>query len=326
MANEVKVKKLNIGNIELDNNIVLAPMAGITDLPLRRLAKLGGAGLVYTGMLSARALARSDKKTEKLLKTADDERPVAVQIFGSDAYIMAEAAKIVRDSGVDIIDINLGCPVRKIVKSGAGAKLLADEKLVSKILELVVKSVDIPVTIKIRTGLLSEHNAATEIIRIAYNCGVKMVAVHARPASQGHSGPPDLKLFAAACTGAKIPVIANGGIVDEKTAADFLQVPNCAGIMIGRGALGNYSIFNRLEEFFSSGKKLPLLSKKEKEEWLKKHVRYSMEYYGEKKGFVVMRKVFHYYVKNLPKAAKIRDMFNKEIITLSDFNELIKLF
>jgi tRNA-dihydrouridine synthase B len=322
----VKVKKLNIGNVELDNNIVLAPMAGITDLPLRRLAKAGGAGLVYTGMLSARALVGSDEKTEKLLKSADDERPVAAQIFGSDAYIMSEAAKIVRDSGVDIIDVNFGCPVRKIVKAGAGAKLLADKKLVSEILEAVVKSVDIPVTVKIRTGLLSEHNAATEIIRIAYNCGVKMVAVHARPASQGHSGSPDLKLFAAACAGAKIPVIANGGIVDEKTAADFLQTPNCAGIMIGRGALGNYSIFNRLEEFFSSGKKLPLPSKKEKAEWLKKHVRYSMEYYGEKKGFVVMRKVFYYYVKDLPDAAKIRDMFNKKIITLSDFNELIKLF
>jgi tRNA-dihydrouridine synthase B len=326
MPAEVKVKKLSIGNIELDNNIVLAPMTGITDLPLRRLAKIGGAGLVYTGMLSARALVRSDEKTEKLLKTTDDERPVAAQIFGNDACIMVEAAKIVRDSGVDIIDINLGCPARKIVKSGAGAKLLADEKLVSEILEPVVKSVDIPVTIKIRTGLLSAHNAATEIIRVAYNCGIKMVAVHARPASQGHSGSPDLKLFAAACNGAKIPVIANGGIVDEKTAADFLQVPNCAGIMIGRGALGNYSIFSGLEEFFSSGKKLPLLSKIEKAEWLKKHVRYSMEYYGEKKGFVVMRKVFHYYVKDLPNASKIRDMFNTKIIALSDFNELIKLF
>jgi tRNA-dihydrouridine synthase B len=320
------VKKLSVGNIELDNNVVLAPMAGITDLPLRRLAKSGGAGLVYTGMLSARALVHSDEKTEKLLKTAEDERPVAAQIFGSDAYVMSEAAKIVRDSGVDIVDVNLGCPVRKIIKAGAGAKLLADEKLVSKILESVVKSVDIPVTVKIRTGLLPEHNAATGIIRVAYNCGIKMVAVHARPASQGHSGSPDLKLFATACAGARIPVIANGGIIDEKTVADFLRVSNCAGIMIGRGALGNYSIFKRLEEFLSSGKKLPLPSKKEKAEWLKKHVQYSMEYYGKKKGFVVMKKVFHYYVKDLPNAAKIRDMFNKKIVTLSDFNELIKFF
>ncbi|GHT11863.1 tRNA-dihydrouridine synthase [Endomicrobiia bacterium] len=322
----MKVKKLSLGNIEFDNNIILAPMAGITDLPLRRLAKSGGAGLVYTGMLSARALVRSDEKTEKLLKTTEDERPVAAQIFGSAAHIMAEAAKIVRNSGVDIIDVNLGCPVKKVAKAGAGAKLLADEKLVSEILESVVKSVDVPVTVKIRTGLLPEHNAATEIIKVAYNCGIKMVAVHARPASQGHSGFPDLKLFAASCAGAKIPVIANGGVVDEKTAADFLRVPNCAGIMIGRGALGNYSIFKRLEAFFSSGKKLPLPSKKEKVEWLKKHVQYSVEYYGEKKGFVVMKKVFHYYVKDLPNVAKIRDIFNKKIVTLSDFNELIKLF
>jgi tRNA-dihydrouridine synthase B len=326
VPDEVKVKKLSIGNIELDNNIVLAPMAGITDLPLRRLAKSGGAGLVYTGMLSARALVRRDEKTEKFLKTVDDERPVAAQIFGSDVYIMSEAAKIVRDSGVDIIDVNLGCPVRKIMKAGAGAKLLADEKLVSEILESVVKNVDVPVTVKIRTGLLPEHNAATEIIRVAYNCGVKMVAVHARPASQGHSGSPDLKLFAAACASAKIPIIANGGIIDEKTVADFLRVPNCAGIMIGRGALGNYSIFKRLKEFFSSGKKLPLPSKKEKAKWLKKHIQYSIECYGKEKGFVVMRKVFHYYVKDLPNAAKMRDMFNKKIVTLSDFNELVKLF
>jgi tRNA-dihydrouridine synthase B len=326
VSDEVKVKKLIVGNIELDNNIVLAPMSGITDLPLRRLAKIGGAGLVYTGMLSARALVCSDEKTKKLLKTADDERPVAAQIFGSDAYIMSEAAKIVRNSGVDIIDVNLGCPVRKVIKAGAGAKLLADEKLVSEILESVVKSVDIPVTVKIRTGLLPEHNAATGIIRVAYNCGIKMVAVHARPASQGHYGSTDLKLFAIACAGAKIPIIANGGIVDEKSAADFLRVTNCAGIMIGRGALGNYSIFKRFEEFFSSGKKLPLPSKKEKEEWLRKHVLHSMEYYGKKKGFVVMRKVFHYYVKDMPNAAKIRDMYNKKVVTLSDFNELIKLF
>jgi tRNA-dihydrouridine synthase B len=326
MSDEAKVKKLSIGNIELDNNIVLAPMAGITDSPLRRLAKIGGAGLVCTGMLSARALVGGDEKTEKLLKTADNERPVAAQIFGSAPYIMADAAKIVRDSGIDIIDVNLGCPARKIVKAGAGAKLLGDEKLVSEILKAVVESVDVPVTIKIRTGLLSEHNVAPEIIRVAYNCGIKMVTVHARPASQGHSGSPDLKLFAAACAGAKIPIIANGGIVDEKTAADFLRVPNCAGIMIGRGALGNYSIFKRLEEFFSSGKKLPLPSKKEKVEWLKEHVRYSIECYGEKKGFVVMRKVFRCYVKDLPNATKIRDMFNKKIVTLSDFNKLIKLF
>jgi tRNA-dihydrouridine synthase B len=325
MFNEMKIKKINIGDIELDNNIILAPMAGITDLPLRCLAKSGGAGLVYTEMMSAKALVRGDEKTKKLLKIADSERPVAAQIFGGDAYSVSEASKVVRDEGADIIDINLGCPAKKIAKAGAGAELLTNEKLVSEILESVVRSVDIPVTIKIRTGLLPSQNMAPEIVKIAQNCGIKMVAIHARSASQGHSGSPDLKSFAAACYNANIPVVANGGIVDEKTAADFLQLPNCAGIMIGRGALGNYSIFKRLKEFFNEGKKLSLPLKEEKMEWLKKHAQYSAEHYGEKKGFIVMRKVVHYYIKDLPNAAKIRDMFNKKVVTLSDFNELIKL-
>jgi tRNA-dihydrouridine synthase B len=299
-------------------------MAGITDMPLRLLAKSGGAGLVYTEMVSAKALICNYEKTKKLLKMSDDERPVAAQIFGSSVYSMSEAAKITRDMGADIIDINLGCPVRKVAKAGAGASLLANEKLVSDILESVVKSIDIPVTIKIRIGLLPGQNVAYEVIKIAQNCGIKMVVVHSRPASHGHAGVPDLKSFAEACIDAKIPVIANGGIVDEKTAKDFLQVPNCAGIMIGRGALGNYSIFKRLEEFFNNGKKLSLPSKKERIEWLAKHVKCSIENYGERKGLVVVRKVAHYYVKDLPNAAKIRGMFNK-IVTLSDFNELIKI-
>lgn len=317
------MKKLKIGNIELDNNVILAPMAGITDLPLRILAKRNGAGLVYTEMVSAKALVYRDEKTKKLLEISDKEKPIAAQMFGGDIYSMSEAAKIVSDMGADIVDVNLGCPARKIVKVGAGVKLLANEKLVSEILESVVKSVDIPVTIKIRIGLLSGQNIASEIIRIAQNCGIQMVAIHARPASQGHCGKPDLQLFAAACSNAKIPIVANGGIIDEETAARFLQIPNCAGLMIGRAAIGNYSIFKRLEHFIKSGRILPLASKKEKIEWLKQHAKYSIERYGDKKGLVTMRKVAHYYVKDLPNATKIRKMVNA-MTTLADFNELIK--
>jgi len=301
-------------------------MSGITDLPLRSLAKKGGAGLVYTEMVSAKALVRGDEKTKKLLKVSCAEKPVAVQIFGADAYSMAEASKVIRDMGVaEIVDINLGCPVKKVMKAGAGAKLLSDGKLVSKILESVVKSIDVPVTVKIRIGFMPGENVAPEIIRIAQNCGVRMVAVHARYVSQGHSGKPDIESFAAACDSAEVPVIANGGIADEHTAADFLQVPNCRGIMIGRAALGNYSIFRKLGEFFNSGKKLSSPSKEEKVKWLKEHIKYSVEYYGEKKGLVIIRKTAGYYVKNLPDAARIRAMFNKAS-TLSDFDELIKLF
>jgi tRNA-dihydrouridine synthase B len=318
------MNKLLIGNIKVNNNILLAPMAGLTDLPLRRLAKQGGAGLVYTEMVSAKALVYRNKKTKKLLTILDEERPVSVQIFGGDSYSMSEAAKIVQDLGADIVDINLGCPVRKIAKAGAGAKLLTNEKLVSRILESIVKSVKIPVTIKIRIGLLPEQNVAPEIIKIAQDCGIKMVAIHARSASQGHSGAPDLNAFAQSCDGAKIPIIGNGGIINEETALEFLKIPNCVGIMIGHGAVGNYSIFRRIEEFFKTGKKLSLPTQKEKIKWLKQHMTYSTEFYGEKKGLILMRKVSHYYIKDMPNAAKIRGEINSMTI-LEDFNNLLNI-
>jgi len=323
----MKLTKLSIGNIKLDNNVILAPMAGITDSPLRRLAKNGGAGLVYTEMICAKSILHNSKKVKSLLRISYDEKPISVQIFGDDAYTMAEAAKAIRDMDIDIIDINLGCPANKIIKTGAGSKLLANEKLVSKILEYVVKSVDIPVTAKIRIGLLPGENIAPRIIKIAQNCGVKMVAIHARPASQKHFGNPNLKLFDDACRCAKIPIVANGGIIDERTAIDFMKIPNCKGIMIGRGAIGNYSIFKKLVDFFNSGKNLSLTStsKIERIIWLKKHIEYSTEHYGEEMGLIVIRKIINYYIRNLPNAVRIREIFNK-INTLSDFNKLVRFF
>lgn len=306
-----KIQKIKIGNVNLDNNIILAPMAGITDLPMRLLAKEGGAGLVYTEMVSSKALLYSDEKTKMLLRIKDEERPVSAQIFGGDAYSMGESAKTVRDLGADIIDINLGCPVRKVAKAGAGAKLLENEKLTAKILETVVKSVDVPVTVKMRIGLIPGQNVASEIIKIAQDCGIKMAAVHARPASQGHSGAPDTEAFAKACEGAKIPVFANGGIVDEQTAETFLNIPNCSGIMIGRGAIGNYTLFKRIKEYINHGIKLSEPLWEERIKWFKMHAKLSVEHYGEERGYVVMRKVAHYYIKDLPNAAKVRDSFNK---------------
>lgn len=317
-----KIQKIKIGNITLDSNIILAPMAGITDLPMRLLSKEGGAGLVYTEMVSAKALVYKDEKTKTLLKINDKERPVSAQIFGGDAYSMGEAAKIVRNLGADIIDINLGCPVRKIAKAGAGAKLLSNEKLIAQILETVVKSVDVPVTVKLRIGLLPGQNVAPEIIKIANDTGIKMAAVHARPASQGHSGAADIEAFAKACEGAEIPVFANGGIIDEETAESFLNVPNCGGIMIGRGAVGNYTIFKRIEQYINGGIKLPEPSRDEKMQWFKKHAELSVAHYGEERGYVLMRKVAHYYIKDLPNAAKVRDMFNK-VYGSRDFEKVL---
>ncbi|MCL2334662.1 MAG: tRNA-dihydrouridine synthase, partial [Endomicrobia bacterium] len=194
----------------------------------------------------------------------------------------------------------------------------------AEILESVVKSAGIPVTVKIRIGLLPGQNVAPEIIKIAENSGVKMVAVHARPASQGHSGDPDIAAFAEACAGANIPVIANGGIVDEVGAEKFFNVPNCSGLMIGRGAIGNYSIFKRLERFFNDGIVLQQPSFSEKIEWFKKHAAAASRYYGGQKGYVLMRKVAHYYIAGMPNAAKIRDAFNK-VTSDEDFKRVIDL-
>jgi tRNA-dihydrouridine synthase B len=321
--NMCKLPELKIGNIKLKNSLLLAPMAGITDMPVRVLAAQNGAGLVYTEMVSARALVYDNEKTKLLMRTAPEERPVAVQIFGGDPALMAEAAKKVEAFGADILDINLGCPVKKIAKAGAGAKLLADTKNIGAILEAVRGAVKIPVTIKLRIGLLPGQNVAPEIVRLAHETGINMAAVHARPASQAHAGLPDIEAFKAACENAKIPVIANGGIEDEKSAEKFLNVPGCGGLMIGRGAIGNYSIFTRLEKYFNDGEPSLEPSWEERINWLRLHAKASVKHYGEHKGIVVLRKVTPYYIKDIPNASKIRDNINR-ITTLADFENAVK--
>lgn len=319
-----KLPELQIGNIKLKNSLMLAPMAGITDLPLRELAVEGGAGLVYTEMISATALSYGDKKTLKLLQMSAKEKDIVVaQIFGNNPKIMAESAKRIQDLGYKFIDINLGCPAKKIAKVGAGAKLLESPKNIEDILTAVVKNVSIAVTAKIRIGLLQGQNIAPEIIEIAQNSGIQMVSVHARPAENGHSGLPDLKAFEEATLNAKIPIVANGGIIDIQTAEKFLKIPKCAGLMIGRGAIGDYDLFKRIEYFFNRNELLPHPSIETKIDWFKKHIIASAEFYGEEKGIVVLRKIAPYYIKDIPNACHIRDRFNK-ITTLKDFTSLIE--
>lgn len=319
-----KLPELKIGNVKLKNSLMLAPMAGITDLPLRELAVEGGAGLVYTEMVSATALSYGDKKTLKLLQISVKEKDMVVaQIFGNSPKIMADSAKRIQDLGYKFIDINLGCPAKKIAKVGAGAKLLESPKNIEDILTAVVKNVSIAVTAKIRIGLFKGQNIAPEIIEIAQNCGIQMVSVHARPAENGHSGLPDLNAFEEATLNAKIPIVANGGIVDIKTAEKFLKIPKCAGLMIGRGAIGDYDLFKTIEYFFNKNEVLPHPCIETKIEWFKKHIMASIEFYGEEKGIIVLRKIAPYYIKDIPNASQIRDRFNK-ITTLKDFNTLIE--
>ncbi len=318
-----KLPQLKIGDVQLKNSLLLAPMAGITDLPLRELAVEGGAGLVYTEMISATALSYGDSKTLKLLQMSEKEKDiVSAQIFGNNPYVMSESAKKIQDLGYKFIDINLGCPAKKIAKAGAGAKLLESPKNIENILSAVVKAVSVPVTAKTRIGLFKGQNIAPEVIEIAQNSGIKMIALHARPAENGHSGPPDLQAFEEAAADAKIPVVANGGITDIKTAEKFLKIPKCGGLMIGRGAVGDYELFKRIECFFDKDELLSHPAINTKINWFKKHILSSIAFYGEEKGIVVLRKIAPYYIKDIPNACHIRDRFNK-VTTLKDFNILM---
>jgi tRNA-dihydrouridine synthase B len=313
---------LKIGSLTLANNLIMAPMAGITDLPFRTLAKEGGAGLVCTEMASATALVHGDEKTMHLMTIGDNERPVSVQLFGAKPEIMAGAAKIAQDAGADIIDINFGCPVRKIVKSGAGVKLVENQSLMVSIMESVVRSVQVPVTIKIRTGLTPDENVAPAIVKLARESGVAMVVVHGRAASDGHSGKANLAMLREAASGAQVPVIGNGGIHDELSADHFLTESRVDGLMIGRGAIGDPVIFKRIETYLNTGQILPSPSWEERIAVLKRHAALSADYYGEKRGITILRKVAAYYLKGLPNASKTRDRFNR-ITTLKELDELL---
>ncbi|MGA2090273.1 MAG: tRNA dihydrouridine synthase DusB [Endomicrobiales bacterium] len=314
---------MHIGSVRLANNLIMAPMAGITDQPFRRLAREGGAGLVCTEMISASALVRRDAKTLKIMSIVADEHPVSVQIFGSEPATMAAAAKIAVDGGADIIDINFGCPVRKIVKAGAGVKLIENESRMNAIMEAVVAAVSVPVTIKIRIGREADENVAPQIVQCAKAAGIALVTVHGRSAVNFHKGLPDLLAVAQAVQAAPIPVIGNGGIVDEKTAKDFLDKTHCAGLMIGRGAIGDPDLFRRVSHYVSTGEILQPPTREKRIDCLKRHARMAADHYGEKRGVVLLRKVMAYYLKGLPNASRIRNEFNK-IESLHALDELLE--
>ena len=239
------LKKLKIGDVELDNNILLAPMAGITDLPFRKLCKENGAGLVETEMVSSRAIVYKDDKTLKMINTENEKRPVSMQIFGNEPDIMAESAKFLNDKA-DIIDINMGCPAPKVVKNGDGSRLLLDLDLVSKIVKAVVDVAKVPVTVKIRKGWDSENIVAVEVAKRIEKAGASAIVVHGRTRAQFYSGEADWNIIKQVKEAVNIPVIGNGDIISGITAKKMFEQTNCDGIMIGRASLGNPWIFKEI--------------------------------------------------------------------------------
>lgn len=313
------LKKLKIGNVELENNLILAPMAGVTNLPFRIVCKEFGPGLVCTEMASSRAMFHNDQKTKRLFNTEGEKRPISFQIFGSDEETMAYAAKHV--SGfADIIDINMGCPAPKVVKNGDGSKLLLDLEQAKKVIKAVVENSKVPVTLKIRKGWDKENIVATEIAKIAENAGVSAITVHGRTRSEFYSGKADLEIIKKVKETVKIPVIGNGDIVDEESAYNMFEKTNVDGIMIGRGSFGNPWIFRNIKHYLETGEKLPAPSNEEKLEIMKKHINLAVEEKGEI-AVKELRKHIAWYTKNLKNSSEFRSKIN----TIETKGELLEM-
>ena len=317
------LKKLKIGNVELENNLILAPMAGVTNLPFRIICKEFGPGLVCTEMASSRAMFHNDQKTKRLFNTEGEKRPISFQIFGSDEETMAYSAKYVSEFA-DIIDINMGCPAPKVVKNGDGSKLLLDLEQAEKVIKAVVENSKVPVTLKIRKGWDKENIVATEIAKIAENAGISAITVHGRTRSEFYSGKADLEIIKKVKETVKIPVIGNGDIVDEESAYNMFEKTNVDGIMIGRGSFGNPWIFRNIKHYLETGEKLPAPSNDEKLEVMKKHINLAVAEKGEI-AVKELRKHIAWYTKNLKNSSEFRSKMNS-IETKEELLEMLEAY
>ena len=314
---------MKIGNVTLENNTILAPMAGVTDLPFRLLCKEQGAGLLCMEMVSAKAIYYNNKNTEALMEIDERERPVSLQLFGSDADIMSEMAKKIEEKPFDILDINMGCPVPKVAGNGEGSALMKNPDLVREIVSKVVKAIEKPVTVKIRKGFDEAHVNAVEIAKIIEDCGAAAVAVHGRTREQYYSGKADWEIIRQVKEAVSIPVIGNGDVTGPESAKKMMEETGVDGIMIGRAARGNPWIFGQIREYLETGKMKEKPDLEEVREMMLRHARMQLECKGEYTGIREMRKHVAWYTAGYPNSAKLRAKIN-EVETYEELEALLR--
>ena len=316
------MKRLQIGTVTLENNLILAPMAGVTDLPFRLLCKEQGAGLVCMEMVSAKAISYKNKNTKELLNIDEREHPVSLQLFGSDPDIISEIAKEIEELPFDILDSNMGCPVPKVVNNGDGSALMKNPLLAGQIIEKTAKAIQKPVTVKIRKGFDDKHSNAVEMARIAQESGAAAVAVHGRTREQYYSGKADWDIIRQVKEAVKIPVIGNGDLLTGKDVKRMEEQTGCDGFMIARGAQGNPWIFQNIMHYMETGQELQKPPMEEMVKMMLRHARMLIAYKGDYTGIREMRKHAAWYTGGYRNAAKLRGRMND----IESYQELSSLF
>lgn len=312
------MKKIQIGEVTLQNNTILAPMAGVTDLPFRVLCAEQGAGLVCMEMVSAKAIYYKNRNTEELMEIDTEEHPVSLQLFGSDPEIISEMAKQIEEKPFDILDINMGCPVPKVVNNGEGSALMKNPKLVEEIISRTVKAIRKPVTVKFRKGFDDDHVNAVEIAKIAEQSGAAAVAVHGRTREQYYAGKADWEIIAKVKEAVSIPVFGNGDVTDGKSAEALLKQTGCDGVMIGRAVRGNPWIFREINHYLETGETLEKPSAEEVCNTILRHAKMELELKGEYTAVREMRKHIAWYTAGYPRSAALRRQVNE----IEDFETL----